>query len=276
MTNKALGTISSSAHIGTNAKLGSNLNIGPGVVIPDGAIVGNDVTIGPNTVFVTPSLTSTDQPAVVAEKVEVGANVVLYPGVRIAAGACILSGTVVTKSVPPKAIVEGNPAHIVGYVDALSESNSTNLTVGHGFDPVKKLHVNGVTLHHFSVIPDLRGNLTVGEFDRQIPFVPQRYFMVYGVPSREIRGEHAHRECHQFLICARGSCSVVVDDGVNRAEVDLDEPNKGIYLPPMTWGIQYKYSTDALLLVFASHHYDAKDYIRNYDEFITLINQGKS
>ena len=64
---------------------------------------------------------------------------------------------------------------------------------------------------------------------------------------------------------------VVADDGKNREEFVLDRPNKGVYLPPMTWGIQYRYSQDAVLMVFASHHYDAADYIRNYDEFKTLI-----
>jgi dTDP-4-dehydrorhamnose 3,5-epimerase-like enzyme len=128
--------------------------------------------------------------------------------------------------------------------------------------------VRGVTLHHFPVIPDLRGSLTVGEFQRQIPFTPLRYFMVFGVPSREVRGEHAHHACHQFLICLQGECSVVADDGEHRVEVVLDTKHRGLYLPPMTWGIQYKYSPDAMLLVFASHHYDAADYIREYDEFL--------
>jgi hypothetical protein len=69
----------------------------------------------------------------------------------------------------------------------------------------------------------------------------------------------------------RGSCAVLADDGVNRTEVLLDSPDKGIYLPPMVWGVQYKYSEDAILLVFASHHYDASDYIRNYSEFLEEV-----
>jgi hypothetical protein len=63
----------------------------------------------------------------------------------------------------------------------------------------------------------------------------------------------------------------VADDGVLRREVLLDQPNLGVYLPPLTWGIQYKYSQDAVLLVFASHYYEANDYIRNYEEFLTAI-----
>jgi len=133
---------------------------------------------------------------------------------------------------------------------------------------VQKTAVDGVTLHRMHVVPDLRGSLTVGEFQRQIPFTPLRYFIVFGVPSRETRGEHAHRQCHQFLVCVRGSCTVVADDGQRRVEVRLDSLDTGLYLPPMIWGIQYQYSSDAELLVFASHHYDADDYIRDYDDFL--------
>lgn len=120
------------------------------------------------------------------------------------------------------------------------------------------------------VIQDPRGNLTVGEFGRQIPFDPKRYFVIYQVPLVDIRGEHAHKSCHQFLICIRGSVMAVADNGDQRKEFRLDRPNKGLYMPPMTWGTQHTYSPDAVLLVYASHYYDAQDYIRNYDEFVAL------
>jgi UDP-2-acetamido-3-amino-2,3-dideoxy-glucuronate N-acetyltransferase len=135
---------------------------------------------------------------------------------------------------------------------------------------VTSTRVEGVNLHRMPRVPDIRGSLTVGEFDRSIPFAAKRYFMVFDVPSVETRGEHAHRECHQFLICVRGSCAVVADDGSNRQEFLLDRPDVGIHLPPMVWGIQYKYSADAVLLVFASHYYDGADYIRDYLEFRQL------
>jgi dTDP-4-dehydrorhamnose 3,5-epimerase-like enzyme len=141
--------------------------------------------------------------------------------------------------------------------------------------PFEHTDVRGVTFHTFPVIPDLRGSLTVGEFERQIPFTPRRYFMVFSVPNREIRGEHAHITCHEFLLCVRGSCSVVADDGVRRVEVTLDAPNRGIHLPPMTWVVLYKYSSDALLLVFASHYYDPADYIRDYSDFLRLVRDAQ-
>jgi len=71
----------------------------------------------------------------------------------------------------------------------------------------------------------------------------------------------------------RGSVAVVSDDGHGSEEVTLDAPNLGLYLPPMIWATQYKYSPDALLLVFASDHYDAADYIRDYDEFLALVSK---
>ncbi len=95
--------------------------------------------------------------------------------------------------------------------------------------------VRGVEIYQFPWIQDPRGDLTVGEFESEFPFRPKRYFIVSGVPSGEIRGEHAHRRCQQFLICAYGQCSVTVDDGATRLEILLNKPNVGIYLPPMVW-----------------------------------------
>lgn len=207
----------------------------------------------------------------------IGANATILPGVTVAEGAMVGAGAVVTRSVPPNAIVVGNPARITGYANAKDRTNAkTQQQVNNRKPPfVDEILVNGVAVHKFPLIPDIRGSLTVGEFEQHIPFAPKRYFMVFDVPSKETRGEHAHRVCHQFLICVRGSCTVLADDGVNRTEVLLSAPDQGIYLPPMTWGVQYKYSADALLLVFASHHYDEADYIRDYDEFLTATHSRK-
>ena len=122
-------------------------------------------------------------------------------------------------------------------------------------------------------ILDERGNLTVAEFGKLIPFEAKRFFMVYQVPLIQIRGEHAHHKCHQFLIAARGSIAVIADDGSTREEFLLNRPNMGLYLPPLVWGVQYKYSPDACLLVFASHYYDGADYIRNYDDFLKITEE---
>jgi len=135
--------------------------------------------------------------------------------------------------------------------------------------------VLGVTLHQMAEVEDLRGNLSVGELGRDVPFEVKRYFLVYDVPNMEIRGEHAHVRCHQFLIAVKGSLHVVVDDGRSREEILLDSPSLGLHLPPLTWGIQYRYSADAVLLVLASHHYDASDYIRDHDQFLALVRNAQ-
>ena len=127
--------------------------------------------------------------------------------------------------------------------------------------------VKGVTIHQLTQIDATRGSLCAGEFERQIPFVPKRFFMVFDVPADEVRGKHAHHRCRQFLLCPRGSVAVVVDDGRSREEIVLDRPDIGVFIPPMVWGEQHKYSPDALLLVFASDFYDPDDYIRDYGQF---------
>jgi UDP-2-acetamido-3-amino-2,3-dideoxy-glucuronate N-acetyltransferase len=118
------------------------------------------------------------------------------------------------------------------------------------------------------IINDLRGSLTFAEINQLLPFIPKRYFIVFNVPSKDVRGEHAHRQCHQFLICIAGSCSVVLDDGQNRTEVLLNQPYLGLHVPPMVWTTEYKYTPEAALMVLASDVYQADDYIRDYDQFL--------
>jgi dTDP-4-dehydrorhamnose 3,5-epimerase-like enzyme len=133
---------------------------------------------------------------------------------------------------------------------------------------VEALRVRGVTLERRPVIRDARGNLSARQLGAGLPFVPKRYFLVHDVPSEEVRGEHAHRTLEQLLICTHGSVAVVVDDGRERQEVLLDSTELALYLPPMVWGIQYKYTPDAALLVFASDLYDPADYLRDYPQFL--------
>lgn len=263
-------TIDPRAFVSPQAQLADDCRVLPGAYVGAHVQVQAGTCIGPNAVLVDAS--PGNGMTFVRVGVDVGANAVIHAGINLAAHAVVRPGAIVTRSVPPAAIVEGNPATIVGYVNAQREVESAvTLPRGGKTALVQETGVQGVTVHRFPVIPDLRGSLTVGEFERQIPFTPKRYFMVFGVPNKEIRGEHAHRACHQFLVCPRGSCAVVADDGRRRIELMLDAPELGIHLPPMTWGVQYKYSEDAVLLVFASHHYDAADYIRDYDEFLQLV-----
>lgn len=272
-------TVGRGTTLGPHAFVDAHAVIGDGCVVESGAhicrgtVIEHQVHIGAHAAFAgAPG--GGQPPAVVKAGAWIGANASILAGVVIGAKAIVRPGAVVARSVPPGAIVEGNPANIIGYVDAAPGPGTAPQHGGpRGGARIEETAVKGVTVHHFPVIPDLRGSLTVGEFDRQVPFTPKRYFMVFGVPSREIRGEHAHHQCHQFLICVRGSCAVMADDGEHKVEVLLDSPDRGIYLPPMTWGVQYKYSADAMLLVFASDYYDNADYIRDYADFIRISGQ---
>lgn len=101
----------------------------------------------------------------------------------------------------------GNPAKIIGYVDT---KETTLGSENHGKplpEEVSATSVNGVTLHSLKEVTDIRGRLSAGEFERSVPFKPLRYFLVYDVPTAETRGEHAHLNCHQFLVAVKGSCT---------------------------------------------------------------------
>lgn len=267
--------ICSHSLIENDVVIGDRVTVKSGVQLWDGLRVGNDVFVGPNASFANDRFPRSRQKpekflvTTIHDGASIGAGAVILPGLEIGRNAMVAAGAVVTRSVPPNAVVVGNPAKIVGYVDAVRREDASAASVKAEVGTTAT-HVKGVTLHCLPRVADIRGSLTVGEFDRSIPFAAKRYFMVFDVPSVETRGEHAHRECHQFLICVRGSCAVVADDGTNRQEFLLDRQDLGIHLPPMVWGIQYKYSADAVLLVFASHYYDKGDYIRDYSEFCQL------
>ena len=128
--------------------------------------------------------------------------------------------------------------------------------------------VRGARLVRQHAVFEARGNLTVGEIGKGLPFVPRRFFVISSVPGEDIRGEHAHRELHQLLLCLAGSVVVDVDDGERRRTVVLDCPQVGLHLEPMVWASQHQYTADAVLLVLASREYDPADYIREYGEFL--------
>ena len=257
--------------------IGDRVTVKCGVQLWDGLRVADDVFIGPNVTFSNDKYPRSKQyqrevlQTHVGRGASIGGGATVLPGLKIGPRAMIGAGSVVTHDVPARAIVSGNPARIVGYVDTISGEQGSRAPERIREVESGRTSVRGVTLHRLTRVLDLRGSLTAGEFPADIPFVPQRYFCVFDVPGKEVRGEHAHKQCEQFLFCARGSVSVVVDDGSRSEEIVLDRPDMGVYLPPMIWAVQYKYSTDALLVVFASHHYDPADYIRDYDTFQAAV-----
>ena len=247
--------------------------------IADGVLVHESAIIEPGVVI----LNSKEDPTTsIGANVKIGANATILGGVRLGDNCIVKAGAVVDRDVPPRVIVGGNPAVIVGYAQSASsplfkDSKHTHSNNTCSDNKANLLLKNGASVIGLSSVTDLRGDLCVGEVARELSFTPARFFFVYNVPTVQLRGEHAHKACHQFLVCVSGSCNIVVDDGSERREVVLSDLSTGVYMPPLTWGIQYKYSSDAILLVLASHAYDPNDYIRDYEQFCQIVLlEGKS
>lgn len=264
-----------------DVKLGNRVTVKSGVQLWDGLLVEDDVFIGPNVTFTNDLFPRSKhylekyERTVIRKGASIGANATILAGVTIGRNAMVGAGSVVTRDVPPNAIVIGNPAAIKGYVDTADFRRTLDMVRPESdWGQRRESAVAGVQVYRLPLVKDMRGNLSFAEYGQFLPFIPKRYFLVFDVPSREVRGEHAHRTLHQFLVCLRGSLAVVVDDGVNREEVLLDSTQVGLYIPPMVWGIQYRYTPDAMLLVLASGVYDAGDYIRNYEEFLKAKKRG--
>jgi len=287
-----LPRIGAQSCVRAGAVLGAEVEIGEHVLIDDGVVVGSrvrildgaklyagsevadDVAIDANAVIASglPVLFDRCGPPCatrIGQGVRVGANAVVLAGMMIGDRAQVGAGAVVNADVPRDAIVAGNPARIVGYVDTpitrpnpLAESSSSTK---------QALRVRGASLVVIPQVNDLRGQTTFAEFGKELPFVAERFFFVTDVPGREVRGEHAHKTLHEFLVCLKGAMSVMLDDGTAREEIRLESPTLGLHVPPQVWRVVYKYTPDALLLSLCSHPYDPGDYIRDYTEFRDFV-----
>jgi acetyltransferase-like isoleucine patch superfamily enzyme len=249
-------------HVRSGARLIGHIHLERGVKVGAGAVLASDP----------PGDTATGDGAcsiVVRRFASIGANATILPGVTVGRQAVVEPGSVVTHSVPANAIVRGNPATIVAYVDSVEDAPAPEVS-----DPLRATslasRVRGVTLHRLTHVRDLRGALTALEFG-DLPFTPRRMFAVYDVPNESVRGAHAHRQCSQLLLCLTGGLSCLIDDGTTREEIRLGRRDLGLHIPPMVWGTQWRYTRDASLLVLASHPYDPDDYIRDYEEFLDLV-----
>lgn len=119
-------------------------------------------------------------------------------------------------------------------------------------------------------IPDLgdhRGSLVVFESNKNIPFDLKRLYYIFDVKSDAPRGFHAHKELKQIAFCIKGKCKMLMDNGLEKQEVWIDQPNKGLLIPPMVWHEMHDFSDDCILLVIASDYYNESDYIREYEQF---------
>ena len=120
---------------------------------------------------------------------------------------------------------------------------------------------------------DQKGNLTVVENNKTVPFPVKRVYYLYDVPGGESRGAHAHQNLKQLIVAASGSFSVTLDDGKVKRTFKLNRPYQGLLVAPGIWRDLYDFSSGAICLVLASELYDAGDYIRDYEEFIQYKNQ---
>jgi acetyltransferase-like isoleucine patch superfamily enzyme len=271
--------------IENDVHVGDRVTVKCGVQLWDGVTLEDDVFVGPNASFTNDKyVRSRVHPEVFAKTVvkrgaSVGANSTILPGVVIGSHAMVGAGAVVTRNVPDYAKVIGNPARIVGYVDRSGRpvERDADALVGQtdAGDPIRRpgktpLGVGASYLASWPVQRDLRGSLIAVEVEDALPFEVKRFFFVFGVPSVHVRGAHSHRQCHQFLVCVTGSVSVLLDDGTHQTSISLTSPQHGVYIPPMVWSVQYRHSSDAKLLVLASHRYEAADYIRDYDDFLRI------
>ncbi|MGE0451630.1 MAG: WxcM-like domain-containing protein [Vicinamibacterales bacterium] len=258
--------------------IGDRVTVKCGVYLWDGITVEDDVFIGPGAVFTNDPFPRSreyrPQPVrtILRRGASIGANATILPGVIVGERAMVGAGAVVTRNVPARAIVAGNPAAVTGYVGTKIDGESKRIEAIPEAPGTYPTRVNGVTLHRLRTVDnDMRGTLSVGEVAHDIPFDVRRFFVVHDVPSREVRGANAHRRLHQFVVCMHGRCRVVTDDGRQRQEFALAEPGVGLYLPPLTWTMHYRHSPDAVVMVLASDIYDPDDYVRDYDEFRRLV-----
>lgn len=270
------------AHVLAGARIGRDCNICDGVFVEEDVIVGDrvtvkcgvqlwngvrledDVFIGPNATFTNDMFPRSRQKperfavTIVEAGASIGANATILPGVRIRRGAMIGAGAVVITDAPPRAIMVGNPARVVGYADATDRGDQDDLPADF---PARILHLGA----HVGG----NGRLTVADA-AALPFAPQRFFIVDKAPSGEARGAHAHRDCAQILIAASGVVRAAVDDGRRAFTVTLNSPDRALYMPRHVWGMQFGHSEGAALLVLASAPYDRAEYIEDYGEFLAL------
>jgi acetyltransferase-like isoleucine patch superfamily enzyme/dTDP-4-dehydrorhamnose 3,5-epimerase-like enzyme len=282
------------AHVLPGAVIGRDCNICDGVFVENDVVVGDRVTVKcgvqlwdgvrlEDDVFVGPNATFTNDrfprsreypeqfpPTIVRRGASIGANATILPGLEIGTRAMVGAGAVVTRSVPAHAVVAGNPARVVSWVDAHRVAAAQSAPTPEPAE-LPKLRVAGARLYRLPMFQDPRGLLSFGQVGDHLPFDPKRWFIVTDVRPGMVRGEHAHREQHQYLVAVRGSCHMVLDDGERRDEIVLHSRGLGLHVPPMIWGTLFGFSPDALLLVLTSGLYDAAEYIRDYAVFSDAV-----
>ena len=121
---------------------------------------------------------------------------------------------------------------------------------------------------------DDRGSLVALEEKKNIPFAIKRVYYMFDTKEKVRRGFHAHKELKQLAIVLKGSCRFLLDDGKEKIEVLLDNPAQGLYIESFVWREMFDFSDDCVLVVLADAFYDEADYVRDYEEFINMVNHA--
>ena len=133
------------------------------------------------------------------------------------------------------------------------------------------MRTNDFEIINFNKLGDNRGDLVVLEENVNIPFDIKRVYYMYGTKPEFPRGFHAHKKIKQVAVCVSGSCVVYMDNGVDKTEICLDSPTKGLLIDIYQWHEMHDFTDDCVLMVLASDYYDEADYIRDYEMFIKEI-----
>lgn len=134
--------------------------------------------------------------------------------------------------------------------------------------------MNLIQMLDFPNLGDERGRLVSLESNRLIPFEVKRVYYIFDTHKQVSRGFHAHKKLKQLAIAINGSCSFMLDDGANKEHILLSSPKQGLLIEDMVWHEMYNFSDDCVLLVLANDFYDESDYIRDYDNFIRIVNNA--
>lgn len=122
------------------------------------------------------------------------------------------------------------------------------------------------------IVDGIDGSISVAESRRHVPFEIKRIYYIYDLANENaIRGKHAHKTLEQVIFCINGSFLLALDDGINKQEVVLDQPNCGVYLGTYLWHTMTRFSKECVLLVLASDFFSEADYIRDYEKFLKMV-----
>ena len=123
----------------------------------------------------------------------------------------------------------------------------------------------------FPIHGDYSGKLVALEKNSDFPFEIKRVYYIWDTEEKAVRGRHAHKNLEQVIVCLRGSCDFILDDGFQKEVVHLDKPNQGLYITNNIWREFTNFSTDCVVMVLASEHYNPADYIHDYNEFLEFV-----